>query len=90
MTVQTLTPEIARQLGEDENLQGVVVAAVEPGSLANRLGMRRGDIILEIGTKEVRNAADFRQAMEAHDLRQGVRMRVQRDGARRFVFFRGQ
>lgn len=90
MTVQTLTPEIAQQLGEDENLQGVVVTNVEPGGPASRVGIRRGDIILEVGAQEVRNAADFREAMAGQNLQQGVRIRVQREGARRFVFFREQ
>ncbi len=52
MTLQKLTPELAQQLGY-ENAKGVVVTAVESGSLAARAGIRRGDLIEEVNRTEV-------------------------------------
>jgi serine protease Do len=88
LSVQSLTQEIARQLGVDENEQGVVVTAVEPGSLAERAALRRGDVIVSVGGKAVRDIADFRAAMEKADLKTGVRLQVKSQGARRFVFLK--
>ena len=90
MTVQTLTAEVARQIGADERDQGVVVTTVEPGSIAARVGMQPGDVVLAVGNSRVKNVSDFREAIQALDVSQGIRMQVMRDGGRRYVFFRGE
>ena len=61
-TVQTITPQIAESLGL-ERAEGVVITAVEPGSPGGEAGLRRGDVILEIDRKPVRNLADYRKAL---------------------------
>src|SRR3546814_13743126 len=49
VTVQTLTPAVARQLQlNDASIRGVVIAAVDPSSDAAAEGLRPGDIILSI------------------------------------------
>jgi serine protease Do len=62
MTVQELTPEIARNLGVSES-KGVVVTNVEDGTPAEEAGIRRGDVILEINQKKVENLRDYRAAL---------------------------
>lgn len=90
MTVQTLTADVARQIGADEREQGVVVTAVEPGSVAARVGVQTGDVVLAVGSSRVKNVADFRQAIEGMDVNQGIRMQMMRGGRRLYVFFRGE
>ena len=52
VTLQPLTPEIARSLRlNDTNLKGVVVAAVDPSSDAASRGLQPGDIILSINQR---------------------------------------
>ncbi|WP_321368219.1 DegQ family serine endoprotease [uncultured Desulfuromusa sp.] len=52
MKLQRLTPELAAQFGyEDTN--GVLVTAVESGSIAERAGIRRGHLIEEVNRNEV-------------------------------------
>ncbi|MFA6607480.1 MAG: PDZ domain-containing protein, partial [Sphingomonas sp.] len=46
MTVQTLTPQIARTFNIDSSVQGVVVATVDPSSDAGSKGLKRGDVIV--------------------------------------------
>lgn len=61
--VQDLTPDIASELGYQAG-SGVVVTHVEPGSMASRAGIRRGDVIVECNKRRVRNIAEFTKALE--------------------------
>jgi len=52
LTLQPLTPEIARSLRlNDSNLRGVVVSSVNPSSDAASKGIQAGDIILSINQR---------------------------------------
>lgn len=42
---------------------GALVGGVKPGSIGERLGLRRGDIIIEINLRPVRNVAELGQAL---------------------------
>jgi serine protease Do len=63
LAVQTLTPELGENLGLDKALKGVVVTQVEPGGPAAEAGLRRGDVILEVNRKPVKNAAAYQKAV---------------------------
>lgn len=67
VAVEDLTPGIAEQLGLGADVEGVVVSRVKPGSPAAEAGLRRGDVIQEVGRRPVTSAAEFRQAMEDAD-----------------------
>ncbi len=82
MRVQNVTPEIAEQLGL-ENASGVVVVQVEPGTPAAEGGLRRGDVILEVGQEEVKDAADLHRHLEATD--KGVLLFVRRGDVTSYV-----
>jgi serine protease Do len=78
VTVQNLTPEIAESLGLDASTKGVVVSAVNPGSPADNAQLRRGDVILEVNRKPMKDAAAFRAAMKATDKAKSVLFLVKR------------
>jgi serine protease Do len=65
VTVQTLTPEIARSLRlSDVNVRGVVVASVDPSSDAATKGLRTGDIILGINQSPTRTPEEAAAVVE--------------------------
>ena len=58
ITLENLTPQLSKKLGiQDQN--GVIVMQVEPGSTANEIGIRAGDIILEIDQQPIKNVDQF-------------------------------
>jgi len=63
ITVQNLTPEIAKGLGLKKDT-GVVVTRVEPGSPASDAGIQTGDLVQEVNRKPVKNVEDFVQKIE--------------------------
>ena len=63
LSVQTLTPELARELHVPASAQGVVVTDVDPASKAAAAGLRRGDVIQEVNRKPVRDREQFESAM---------------------------
>ncbi|MEA1015125.1 Do family serine endopeptidase [Sphingosinicella sp. LY1275] len=66
VTVQTLTPEIARSLRlSDTNVRGVVVASVDSSSDAASKGVRAGDIILSVNQRAVATPEEAAAAVEA-------------------------
>lgn len=88
LAVQSLTPELARQLGYDRDIQGVVVTAVEPGSVAARAELRPKDVVVNVGGTAIRSIRDFREMLEKSDLSRGVRLQIRREGVRLFVFLK--
>jgi len=60
LSIQTLTPEMAQQLGY-RNDDGVIINSVTAGSPAEEAGLRRGDLIKEVNRTEVRTAQEFKR-----------------------------
>jgi serine protease Do len=59
-----LTRETAGRLG-DSSLRGVLVEAVDPGSVADGAGLSRGDVLLEVNRARVYTPADVEEQMDA-------------------------
>lgn len=66
ITVEELTPQIAKSLGY-ENETGVVVKSVQSGSLAEKAGIADGDIISQVGLYAVKNVTEFIEAVTKSD-----------------------
>jgi serine protease Do len=67
--------------------EGVVVTDVDPKSAAAERGFKEGDVILEVAGKNVTNAGDVREAINAAraDNKNSVLMRIKSGGSSRFV-----
>jgi serine protease Do len=82
MRVQNLTPEIAEQLGLEDD-HGVVVSAIEPGSPADEAGIRRGDVILEADRQAVKDVKELQERLG--DTKKGALLLVRRGDANLYV-----
>jgi Do/DeqQ family serine protease len=83
-TAQDLTPELADALATDVR-RGAVIASVEPGSAAERAGLKPGDVVLALDGKPVSSSADLRtrigllragSPLTLTVLRKGERLRI--------------
>jgi serine protease Do len=84
LTLQTLTPDLARSMGLDPGQHGAVVAEVAPGSAAAKAGIAEGDLILEIDRHPIAAAGDATALLRA-PRKGGHLVRVRGPGGTRFV-----
>jgi S1-C subfamily serine protease len=79
LAVETLTPEVSRELGLADS-RGVVVRGVRDSSPADKAGIRAGDVITELDHKPVANAGDMKRLLAAHPKGAPVVVLLHRDG----------
>jgi len=84
ITVQNLTPDIAKTLGL-EGETGVVITRVEPGGPAAKADLRRGDVIQEVDRRSINNVEDFEQAIGEAETQNSILLLVRREGNNLFV-----
>mgnify|MGYP001267510250 FL=1 len=89
LSVQRLTPQMAESLGLDKT-EGVVVTAVEPGSAADEAGIRRGDVIMEVDRKPIRNLDEYKKAVAGIRKGRGVLFLVRRGDSTLFLALKPQ
>lgn len=59
MSLENLTSELKRELGVAEKTSGVAVGSTVYGGAADKAGLLRGDVILEVDRKPARNVETF-------------------------------
>ena len=72
------------ELGADQRargLSGVVVSELEQGGIAEESGIQRGDVIVSVNQKKVRNLAEYGMAMKEAARRGAVALLVRRGSA---------
>ena len=77
---QDVTPAMAKAFGEKEP-GGALVGDVTPNSPAARSGLQRGDIILELNGKPVRDSNQLRMSISMMHPDASVSLKVLRNGA---------
>jgi Do/DeqQ family serine protease len=63
MTVEELTPEIARNLQLTKRTQGVVIRSLTPDGAAAAAGLREGDVIVQVNGRAVTTGAELKTAL---------------------------
>jgi serine protease Do/serine protease DegQ len=72
-----LTPDIAKKLGVRAS-EGVVIAAVQAGSPAEKAGLRERDVVVALGGRPVRAAAELRARLGLTPVGEEIELRVLR------------
>jgi serine protease Do len=85
LTVQTLTPDIAQQLGYKRSETGVVISEVAPASAADEAGLQSGDVIKEVNRVRIQTAEEFEREMRGFRSGDAVALLVKRGGVTVFV-----
>ncbi|MGZ3429346.1 MAG: Do family serine endopeptidase, partial [Polyangia bacterium] len=78
--MQELTPEMAKSLGKSAPEKGALVAAVEPGSPADKAGAKAGDVIVAVNGKNVDASKDVQRTIISGKVGNKVDVTVWRDG----------
>lgn len=83
LSLQSLTPELRARLRVPQEVQGVVVTRVQPGSAADQAKLRTGDVLLQVNRQPVSSPADVEKLYQATP---GTKLLlVYRQGARVFL-----
>src|SRR5690606_11958222 len=62
--VLNLSPAVAEELAYRGKAEGVIVGAVESGSLADDAGLRRGDVVLEVNGAAISSTRQLAEMSE--------------------------
>ncbi len=83
--VQTLTPDIAQQLGLTGDAHGVIVTNVDESSAAAEAGLRPNDIIERVDRQPVSTASEFERTIRGSNNPGGTLLLVRRGPASAFL-----
>jgi Do/DeqQ family serine protease len=71
-TIVNLNPALAEEMGIDSNTGGVMVLQIRRGSVANRLGVQPGDLILRINDRPVASVAEAKALLGREQARWSI------------------
>lgn len=80
LEVRDMTEELANRYGLKSSERGVVIVRVKPGSTAEEMGVREGDIILEINRQPVPSVKVFERIAGKLPKDQAVLLLLKRQG----------
>jgi Do/DeqQ family serine protease len=64
ISVNPVTPELARTLNLGNNAEGLVIGGIDPNGPAADAGLQQGDVIVSVNQQKVRATADLTNAMQ--------------------------
>lgn len=85
--LSALTPDLISKSRYPERV-GLYVSSVIRGGLAAQMGVRKGDILMTVHGRVIDSVATLRQELERYPLSQGLRIRVWRQGASCYLYYR--
>ncbi len=78
ISVTTLTPGLARRYGF-ETEEGLLITQVRQYSVADRAGLQRGDIILEVNREKMKTVKDLENILKNLDSGDPLMLRIKRE-----------
>jgi Do/DeqQ family serine protease len=87
VAIQDMTPDIAQALGTTRT-QGAVIARVDPGSPAERAGLRTNDVVIAVDGAPIRNGAELKNRVVVARIGDAVDLTIVRGGSERTVAVR--
>ena len=84
VVVQNITPDLAKAFGLSSNA-GVLVAQVQPGSAADKAGIKPEDVILNINGHAVQSYRDLRNTIGLLRVGDKLTLEIQRNGKRQTI-----
>jgi serine protease Do len=85
LSVQDVTPQLARRSQVDASTKGAVVVDVASDSPASDAGFEPGDLIVEVNRRPVASAADYKSAVKGVKKGDTTLVRVRRGQATQYV-----
>ena len=79
--VQELTPQLASRYGITGVKRGVLILGIEAGSLADDIGLKEGDVILEVNRRKIETIKDFEKGIKDADFEKGILFHIHRKGS---------
>ncbi len=90
LQISELTPEKAKQIGLPADTQGLLVEKVQPGGLANQLGLRPNDVITKLQQQRVRTLKDFNDVLTDHPPDEGISITAVNKSGDKILYLRPQ
>jgi serine protease Do len=81
--VTPATPALLRRSGLPDDLKGLVITQIDSSRVSPWLGLREGDVIVEVNRKPVESAGEMRKAVK--DGKRSVLLTVRRRGGTLYV-----
>jgi serine protease Do len=73
--IENLSPAVAEEIGSPDTSRGVVVARVKDGSIAARMGIAVGDILVEINGAKITSVDDAAQTLKQQPAQWSLKIR---------------
>jgi serine protease Do len=80
ISLDPLTPALARTLGISDATKGIAVGTVAPDSPADKAGLKQGDVIIGFGGGKVQDAASFMLKVATSEVDKAYELVYLRDG----------
>ncbi|CAA0088166.1 Periplasmic serine endoprotease DegP [Zhongshania aliphaticivorans] len=83
VVIQDLTPELGDAFDLEKHQRGAVIAEVQPGSAAEKAGLKVGDVVIDVDGKDIQSSAQLRNAVGLKRVGDRISVTVLREGKRK-------
>ncbi|MEW6096116.1 MAG: DegQ family serine endoprotease [bacterium] len=90
ITVQTLTPELAKHFGLSTVEKGVLISEIAPGSVAHKARLQAGDLIKEVNHRPIESINEFNKVVKEVSKRDDAMLVIKREKLTFFVVLPGE